>query len=195
MIRPLTVLLLAAAVPSANARAQTSNAQRMGELAVGCVAPRTAGVDTVTVTGPDRLPFVRSAVIAAWHASGITVYEAGANRAGTAVQLAVQDAGVRYAKADDGQIERTVRLDLLVRVTGVDGIILADETCGRSESDLVHRDVLESLEDPTWPETVAEPPPPGFFSRILKPVVVTAATAVGIFLFFSLRSRRSDDGG
>ena len=193
MIRLLTALVLAALVPPGLARAQATNAERMGELAVQCVSGRTAGVDTVIVSGPERLPFIRSAVVAAWQASGMAVYEAGG--AGHAVRLEVVDAGVRYARADDGLIERTVRLELMVRVAAPDGLVLVDETCARSQSDLVERGGLGSLESPAWPETVAEAPPRGFFRRILQPVVITAATAAGVFLFFSLRSRRADDGG
>ncbi len=193
VIRPLTVIVLVAAVLPWDAQAQATHAERLGALAVACVVGPTAGADTVSVSGPERLPFVRSAIVAAWQASGVTVYDA--DGPGHAVRLEVLDAGVRYARADQGLIERTVRLELLVRIAAADGLVLVDETCSRSESDLVERDALESLENPTWPETMAEAPPRGFLRRILQPVVITAATAAGVFLFFSLRSRRANDGG
>jgi hypothetical protein len=193
VIRLPIALVLVAAVPARDAGAQTTNAERMSALAVRCVAERTAGADTVAVTGPERLPFIRSAVVAAWQASGVTVYEGDAP--GTAVRLEVEDAGVRYDRADGGMIARSVHLDLMVRVTAPDGLILADDTCRGSESDLVERRAIESLGSPAWPETVAEEPPHGWLRRMLQPVVVTAATAAGVFLFFSLRSRRADDGG
>lgn len=196
MIRLPIALVLVAAVPARDAGAQATNAERMSALAVRCVAERTAGADTVAVTGPERLPFIRSAVVATWQASGVTVYEGDAEGApGKAVHLEVEDAGVRYDRADGGMIARSVHLDLMVRVAAPDGLILADDTCRGSESDLVERRAIESLGSPAWPETLAEEPAHGWLRRILQPVVITAATAAGVFLFFSLRSRRADDGG
>lgn len=179
------------------ARAQQTNAERMGRLAVECVSARTTGLDPVRLSGPDRLPFVRQAVVSAWHASGVTMYDSArsADSLGTAVDLGVTGASVAYAKADAGQVERVVTLALRIAVTTSDGRILSDDLCERSERDLVDRDAIEALEDPVWPETVGVGPPRGFLGRVLQPVIITAATVAGVVLFFSLRSRRSNDGG
>ena len=195
MIRPILAIVLLTLVPFRGAGAQETNAERMSAIAVACVAEHTSGADTLSIAGPERLPFIRSAVTAAWQASGIPVFDADRARAGTEVRLAVTDAGVVYRRAEGGQFERTVRLDLGVRVTAPDGRVLADETCSRSETDLPDAADVQSLEDPTWPETVGEAPRPGFLRRIAQPLIVAAATAAGVFLFFSLRSRRADDGG
>jgi len=195
VIRPLLAIVLLAVVPTRGAGAQETNAERMSAMAVACVAERAAGADTVSIAGPVRLPFIRSAVTSSWQASGVPVFDAERTVVGTVVRLTVPDAGVEYRRAERGQLERTVRLDLGVRVTAPDGRIRIDDTCSVSETDLVDADDVEALEDPSWPETVGEAPRPGFLRRIAQPVIVAAATAAGVFLFFSLRSRRADDGG
>lgn len=197
MLRLLTATVLLAAVPSGTAGARQTNAERMSELAVRCVAPRAEGLDAIRLDGPSRLPFVRSAVVASWTAGGVTVYDAArADSAGVAdVHLDVESAGVTYGRAGGDRIARTVSLALLVRVVEPDGRIRSDAACRDTLTDEVSRDALASLGNPAYPETIGQGPPAGWFRRILQPAVVTAATAVGVFLFFSLRSRRSDDGG
>jgi len=195
VIRPILVIVFLAVVPARGAGAQETNAERMSAMAVACVDERVAGADTVSIAGAERLPFIRSAVTSSWQASGIPVFDAERAVTGTVVRLTVPDAGVEYRRADGGKLERTVRLDLGIRVTAPDGRVRIDDTSARSETDLVGAGDIDSLEDPSWPETVGEAPRPGFLRRIAQPVIIAAASAAGVFLFFSLRSRRADDGG
>jgi hypothetical protein len=128
---------------------------------------------------------------------GVEVFDASLDSTGTGrlVRLSLERAGVTYARADHGQVDRVVQLDLRVSSTEPDGRILYDALCTDTVTDQVPRGSLDRLDDTNWPETRAEHPAAGWFGRVVKPAVIGAATAVGAFLFFSLRSRRTGDDG
>src|SRR5690606_32774659 len=65
------LLLLATAAPAAG---QTSNLALYQELAVECLGELPAGVDSLVVTSPDRMPFLRSALVSHWQQDGRAVF-------------------------------------------------------------------------------------------------------------------------
>ena len=58
-----------------------------------------------------------------------------------------------------------------------------------SKSDIIRVQDVEKVENRSYPFTRGDLPPEPFFSSLLEPVVVIAATAITIILFFSVRSK------
>ena len=191
MRRLAAAVLLAAAVP---AFAQTSNLELYQEMAVECLGGLTGAADSLAIVSPARMPYLRSSLVNEWQKAGRVVYLADT----TAVRFniprlsyEVERAAVEYARRGK-QVERRLRLDLRYTLTGADGLVIADDRCSSNRSDLINRTDLMRLQDPLYPETQAEPPPAGWIRRYLEPAVLTTATAVAVYLFFTLRSDAGD---
>ncbi|HEX7070613.1 MAG TPA: hypothetical protein VF190_07395, partial [Rhodothermales bacterium] len=65
--------------------------------------------------------------------------------------------------------------------------------CTDAAVDTVRVADLALLEDRAFSETVGNRPEGGFFRRVIEPAVLVGAVAVGVFLFFSLRSDSSSE--
>ncbi len=193
--RPARIALLIAAACAAPANAQESNAGVLGALVAECLSPVAGDAASIRFEGLDAYPFLRSAAYDAFREAGVTVWAADAeNGVGPRVSTVAEHVETAYAAVGRGSVRRTLTLRLRTVVTAEDGRIVRDEPCERSVQDVVPRSALPSLEDPAFPSTRAEAAPSGFVGRILRPAVVVAASAAGVFLFFSLRSRRANDG-
>ena len=99
-----------------------TNASVMGRLAVACAAP-LFDHPVVRLTMPERLPFLRSAIVAALQSDGTTVLAADAN-GGLSAALTPLDAGVTYDRAGRGMAARPISLAIQVRLTSEDGEVL-----------------------------------------------------------------------
>lgn len=194
LIVAVLLSILAGAVP---ARAQETNRGIFERLARECLAELPAGVDTLAVDAPDQMPYLRSALIESWKSAGREIYRAdhSAAQASTLPRLAfsIAEAGVEYVAAGRRRLDRDVTLVLQYTLTGADGRIMVDEHCTRTASDAIRRADVARLEDPAFAETQGEPPRAGWVRRYVEPAVLAAATAVGVYLFFTLRSQSTDD--
>ena len=191
MRRLAAAVLISAAVPSF---AQPSNLELYQDMAIECLGGLTGSADSLAVISPERMPYLRSSLVNEWQKAGRVVYLADT----TAVRFnlprlsyQVERAAVEYASRGK-QVERNVRLDLRYTMTGRDGLVIADDRCSGNRSDIIARTDIAGLQDPSYPETQAEPPPAGWIRRYLEPAVLTTATAIAVYLFFTLRSNAGD---
>lgn len=168
----------------------------MGALAAECALSIAPAPGPVRVTGLEAVPFISSAVFTALVGGGFTVYDPDTTVPGlTHIGLTPEVLSVDYARADRHQVKRHIEVRLHAYVRNSDGTILRDEACTRMSETLVDRATVPDLENPTDPRTrAALPPAGGFLRRVVQPAVIGAATAAGVFLFFSLRSRRAGTG-
>ena len=178
--------LFLAAAPAA---AQTPNLALFQEMAVSCLGELPPSVKSVVLDAPDEMPYVRSALIAAWRDDGRQVYLADAP--GTRLAYAIEEATVTYARQERG-LSREVRLTLAYTMTGDDGRVVADERCASQRVGTLDAEDLDVVENEAFPETQADLPRAGWGRRLLEPAVLTAAAGVAVFLFFSLRSGGGD---
>lgn len=91
-------------------------------------------------------------------------------------------------------VRRDVSVDLTWWLSSVEGNVVGTATCRERSDDVLSRDEARGFAVEGSP--VLDPDLPRR-SRILgavEPVVLLGATAVGTYLLFNLRSRRSDDG-
>lgn len=193
----ITAVLLSILGGTVPALAQETNRGVFEQLARECLAELPADVDTLAVDAPDQMPYLRSALIDTWKSSGREIYRAdhSAAQASTVPRLAftISEAGVEYAAMGRRRLIRDVTLVLHYTLTGPDGRIIADEHCTKTASDSIRRADVALLEDPAFAETQGEAPRAGWVRRYVEPAVLAAATAVGVYLFFTLRSQSTDD--
>lgn len=183
------MLVLSWAAP---AFGQSTNLALYQDLAIECLAAVPGEVDSLSLESPTRMPFLRSALIARWQEDGRSIFEADSSRDVAHLVYHIDDARVVYGRAD-GDVARHVVLGMRYTLTAPDGRILADDRCAKDFSDVIPRGALAAVENEAYAETQADPPEAGWFRRYLEPVVITAATAVAVYLFFTLRSNEAED--
>lgn len=186
------VVAAAAALLPQQAAAQTTNLELYQDMALDCLGDAATGIDTVALQASERMPYVRSALVKKWQDEGLVVFQADSAAQYPLLAYEIEQAEVAYARRGR-QIARRVALGLRYSLTTSSGRIMLDDRCAEERSDLIDRDALEVVESDAYPETRAEAPHGGWFRRYLEPVVITAATAVAVYLFFSLRSTQADD--
>ncbi|MEX0822099.1 MAG: hypothetical protein WD021_08150 [Rhodothermales bacterium] len=149
----------------------------------------------MVLTAPNEMPYVRSALVSVWQSNGHAVFIADIAD-GTAgdrarVTIALEEARVAYTRSSS-RLSRNVHLSLRYSVSNPDGRVLVDDRCAGRRSDVIARGDVDAVEHEEYPETQGELPPAGRYRRLIEPAVVTAATAVAVYLFFTLRSAGGD---
>lgn len=191
------MVALTALSTSTAARAQDSNRAILERLALTCLAELPSQIDTFALSAPERMPFLRSALIDNWNANGRAIYSAGdsSQRASTLpiLSLSIVDAGVVYSALGRRRLNREVSLALQYTLAGPDGRIILDESCIETAVDSIRRSDRGRLEDPAFAETRGEPPRAGWVRRYVEPAILVAASALGVYLFFTLRSQSADE--
>ncbi len=181
--RCLAAVLLLAPLP---ALGQARNADVVARLAADCLAevPPPAFV----LSAPTLAPYLRTALVARWQTGARRVF-ADTLAAYPRLVLGSPETSVAYTRAGRGRWGRAVRLDLPFTLTGVDGEIVQAGTCREATNDVVPKNLIASLEDAAYPETVGTRPAPGWVARYAEPALLGGALVVSTLLFFSLRSR------
>lgn len=170
--------------------AQVSNREAFQLLAVECLLESSDTLDAFRLAAPDTMPYVRAALTSGWSASGKRVFlDDSSERELPVLRYRIGQARVSYAGSKRRSVAREVTLALQVTITRADGSILEDRVCTQMYADTLLGIRLSDLEDQSYPETRGEPPTAGWVRRYLEPVVTVGAIAVGVLLFFSLRSR------
>ena len=178
--------------------AQTTNLAAYQDLAVRCLAGVPDTVQAFRLDAPEQMPYLRAALVERWQAEGRTLYLADSSFQTPGpppprLRYEIEQARVAYARAGRRQMDRTVTLGLRYTFIGSEGRLLRDDRCLDTFTDTLRRADQAAVQTDAFPETQAEPPPGSWRRRFLEPAVLAAATAVTIFLFFNLRSERTDD--
>lgn len=172
--------------------AQTTNLSLYQELAIDCLGEIPASFDSLTLNAPERMPYVRSALITHWQDDGRTIFQTDSTAARPQLTYEIEDARVLYDR-DGRDLAREIVLALRYSLMDPAGRIVADDRCVERHSDVIARDALTVVQEAAYAETQGEAPQGGWFRRYVEPAVIAAATAVAVYLFFTLRSRRADD--
>lgn len=187
----LLCTLGAGAIPSP---AQPTNLSVYQDLALRCLAGAPDTLGAFRLDAPDGMPYLRTALVDAWQADGRTLFLLPDSAAQGRPRLTyrVEEAGVTYERAPGRRLNRTVTLALRYTLTGPDGRLLAESACRETFADSFPRRAHAAVESPSFPETQAALPPAGWLRRYVEPALLTAATAIGVYLFFTLRSQATE---
>lgn len=188
------LVLLVGFGPSAS-QAQDTNQAIYQNLALRCLSDVPDTLQAFRLLAPSRMPYVRTALTQHWRRQGYRLFLADTAQAPAPLPLlryAVEEANVAYQRADGRRLHRQVELALRYTLTAADGALLRDAGCRETYEDTFRRSALTAVETTGFPETRADPPPAGWWRRYLEPAILTAATGITIYLFFSLRSLREE---
>lgn len=197
-ISVLAVLMTLAGTP--DSRAQSTNAEILQQLAVGCLPPDATSFRGLTVRSDRQHSFLDQAIVGSLANRGLDVYlEAGvdhdstSNPAHTAfLTYFVREAVVRYERKGRRRISREIALEMGYILQDSTGRVAADSTCADAYSDEILRTQLDAVESESIPVTRGERPRGSWIRRYAEPVIVGAATAVAVYLFFNVRSDAND---
>lgn len=190
------IVLLAAASQAAG---QASNMDTFEALAVACTEDLGDSAGDLVLDAPSRMPYVRSAIVAALQSQGRQVYLADSTfserpDALSTFLYSIEEARVVYERIRKKRARRTVHFSAATALTSARGRLISDEICQQQFADTVAIADLASLQNSAYPETQAPIPEAGFARRFLQPLTLGAATALTVYLFFTLRSESSSDG-
>ena len=184
--------------PPPPGQAQTTNLAAYQTLALRCLAGVPDTVQTFRLDAPEQMLYLRATLVEQWQSEGRTLYLADSSFQNSSslpprLRYEIEQARVAYARAGRKRMDRTVTLGLRYTFIGSDGRLLRDDRCLDTFTDTLRRSDQAAIQTEGFPETQADAPPGSWRRRFLEPAVLAAATAVTIFLFFNLRSERTDD--
>ncbi len=194
-ILPLFILL--ACAPTA--AAQSSNLEVFQTLAIQCMDFLEAEQTALEIRTSARMPYVRSAIVTWLNENDHQVYLADSVYTDKPTHLnqlsyEITESAVTYKRLRKKKAKRSVQLMANASLVSSKGLVIADKACKESFDDEVALSDIPALSSSTYPETQGSPPRAGFGRRVLQPVMLTAATALSVYLFFTLRSEDSGDG-
>lgn len=184
---------------TADAQPTPTNMEAYQTLALRCLAGVPDTTSALLLDAPAQMPYLRTALIDTWSRDGRTLFLADTSfhtsaQAAPRLTYTLEEARVAYERARRKQLTRTVTLALRFTFTTADGRLLGEDRCRDTFTDTISRADRLRLETETFPETQGAVPRAGWMRRFLEPAVLAAATAITVYLFFNLRSDRSDDG-
>jgi hypothetical protein len=180
-------------VVSAPVYSQSTHVERLQLIGTSCLGSVPASLDSFLLDSDDASPYIRQALISEWKSDGRRVYATDSLHTLPELRYRVETAKIELYRAGKNQYGRAARLSVSYRLTSESGEILSDGQCADIRSDTLSAALASSMRDSRYPETDVEPPRGGWFRKFLQPAVVLGASAIGTYLFFNLRSRRTDN--
>lgn len=194
----LPLLVAAQIFAPAATRAQATNAEILQEMAVQCVRPVATPYARLSLRPDPANPFLNQAVFNALTEDDKLLYldtkdrtvnsVAAANEVDASLGFNVERVSIRYDRDGRRKVTRNIDLDLSYILVGPDRRILSNQTCSTSHADQIHRSQIDEVENQTMPLTQGVRPSRGWLRRYAEPVVIGAASAVAVYLFFNIRS-------
>jgi hypothetical protein len=141
---------------------------------------------------------VASPLVARWTAQDLTVYLEPSEAPVPLLVVTTDRSAVTLHRADRRTVRREVVVDLTWWLSSAGGDVLDTQTCRDAASDRLSRKQARALAVEGSP--IFDPGLPARswvwagMERTMEPVILLGATAIGTYLFFNLRSRRSDTG-
>ena len=150
----------------------------------------------VNVRSPDTSWVARNTIVEALTKLNYSVYLPSQGGEGKAaiIDLGIVEMKVRYGDVfregvlGTRKTERTINTTLSANVRNAQNEILFAGAVSRALKDTVVVSDVAQLENSSIAFTHGEPPKTDFFENVLEPVIIIGASAVVVFLFFTVRS-------
>lgn len=163
-----------------------------GAIAHGLPLPQSAL--SVSVGNSPLNDAVRSVVIRTFVEKRLDVYDSD-DGADTILTVVVSNAALQYGRPFSTslfgarKVEREISVTSdIAMVTKVSRRVLYSSVFTRSARDTVLLSDVHLLDDPSVPFTAVTLPELSFFESVLEPAIITVASAVAVYLFFTIRS-------
>ena len=138
--------------------------------------------------------FFRPNIVQAFTTRGLPVY-LNNDSIGTTLELHVQESSVFYGEVftetffGERKCERTVTVTVLASLLSADDKkVIFSRPYTRSAVDTVALSMVEQFHSSTIPVTRYIKPELSFFDSVIEPAIVTVASGIVIYLFFTIRS-------
>ena len=179
--------------------AQQTNLEVFQSQVIQCLGSLPETSPQFILDTPSSHTFIQSALIAHWKSDSYTIFNADSTYSDLTTSLPtlrykIEEASVSYERLPKKKVQRNIRLTTHFTLISIQGMIDADSICTKNFTDAVSRKELTSLESSAFPETRAPHPAKGWIQRYIEPVILTTATVLGVYLFFTLRSDSNNDG-
>jgi hypothetical protein len=150
----------------------------------------------VNVRSPDTCWLARNTIVEALKKLNYTVYlpSPGSEGRGASIDIGIVETKVRYGKTfresflGGRKTERTISTIVSASVRNVQNEILFAGGVSREYKDTVNVSDVSDLENPLISCTHGEPPDADFLDELLEPIIIVGASAVVVYLFFTVRS-------
>ncbi len=189
--RILGLLLVLLGLNAPEIRAQDTNLSVFVSLAAECLAPLLDGTDSFIFEGESGISSIETGLINSWMTSGKEVARLGENALPgdrPLLSYQIQHTAVTYDTEKKRSLIRNVELRLSAMKIENNVVTNSIVDCPGQFSDTIDRRDISEIEDSLIPETKGHVPPRGFLKRYAQPIVVGAASAITVYLFFSVRS-------
>ncbi|MGA9362813.1 MAG: hypothetical protein WBW16_00410 [Bacteroidota bacterium] len=124
----------------------------------------------------------------------VSLPSSGGERKGATIDLGIVEMKVRYGDVfregflGKRRTERTISTTVSANVRNVQNEILFVGAASRAHKDTVDVSDVAQLENSSISFTHGEPPGTDFFENVLEPAIIIGASAVVVYLFFTVRS-------
>jgi hypothetical protein len=151
---------------------------------------------SLNVRSSDSSMVARNMISEAFKRLGHNVFFAtdGDRSEGATIDLAFVETAVRYGRAfrenilGERKAERTISTVISANVRSLLAEVLFAGNLSRTSRDTISVSDIPDLENSSVPFTHGEAPEGGVFDNILAPAIILGASAVVIYLFFTVRS-------
>lgn len=171
-----------------------THADVLAQLTFSCLDQAVDDVEAFRFLPQGATELSASPVVSAWTDAGKTVFREPSEAEAPLLVATTDQASIDLERSGRRMVRRTASIDLTWWLSSVEGDVIGTDTCRSSVSDELSRDAARSMA--VSGSSVLDPklPPKSRLLHAAEPVVLLGATAVGTYLLFNLRSRRSDDG-
>ena len=191
--------IMAGILPIEATYAQSTNLEVYQQLTADCLEPFSDTLSTLVLNSPPDRSYLHEKVLQTWISDGKRIVlndtSQGLSNPGTGYSLAyrVDRQDVDYQYRNRRSLKRQIRLEIQMRILSSNQVVLASEHCSRAFSDTLPQSKISDMEHAAYPETRAPLPTAGWVKRFLEPGVLISASALGVYLFFNLRSSSNSD--
>ena len=190
----LSLLVISTPAFAQSGDSGVSHADVLAVLTADCLEPVIAESSSFRFLAQGATDLVASPLVGSWARAGKNVFLQPSEAPAPLLVVTTDKAEVDLQRDGRRKLKRTVSIDLTWWLSSIDGDVTGTDTCRSSKSDSLTRDQAERMAVDGSPILDPTIPPRSRLMHAAQPVVLLGATAVGTYLLFNLRSRRSDDG-
>lgn len=199
VLRIVVVFLSICYLWAAPAAGQENHIDIFSRMAAQCLAQAVDESSSFRLQADGQATFLTTKLVDRWSATGKKVYrlpspDSDATASLPLLSYTVDKAELSYQRLSRKTLQRNAILGITYWLTANDGQVLKTDSCLIQENDEISRADATRFADRRFPETSPPLPAASRWRNVVEPLVLVGASAVGTYLFFNLRSRRSGSG-
>ncbi len=175
--------------PVLTLQAQPTNLHILDSLATACLQRLPDTLQALQLEGDPDHPYLQPAIASFLQQQSIRVWLQQAPASLPRLAYRIPSHEIHYTPAKGKRLQRSIHLVITYQLLHADGHVLWQELCSRRYTDVIDRQALANIEDPAFPQTQGTRPP-SIWQRYIQPALWIGATAITVYLLFTLRGQR-----